>query len=159
GDSLVVRGNCTSAQNRLPVPAMIHLSDRIPLYEILVSIAHVLNHADKIVQNRVRVSGRAVELKLITHSGTSGGEIGSQGHVDLVENVIVEVVLVRSDSGLFEGIYAQSYDQGLRSIVVLVEECVHIRGVSRWIEDGQRGILMTGGKQRASSQGERGSHG
>jgi len=43
--------------------------------------------------------------------------------------------------------------------VVLVDECVHIRGVSWWIENGQGGILVAGAKKLASSQGKRGGRG
>jgi hypothetical protein len=66
--------------------------------------------------------------------------------VDLVQNVIVEVELVGFDPRFFERIYAQSHDKGLRSVVVLVDECVYIGSVGRRIEDGQRGVLMAGGK-------------
>ena len=71
---------------------------------------------------------------------------------------LVYCKLVRSDPRLFEWIDSKSYYEGLRSVVVLIDECVDISGVGRWIENGQRGILVAGGKQRASGQGKRGNH-
>ena len=155
---MVVRRNeDVTTQHSSPVPAMIDFCNRVGLDEVLVLVADVLDYTRKVLLNRVGVLRSAAKLEPVAQRGTSFGQIGAQRDVYLVQDVIVEVILVRSDPGFFEWIYAQSHDQGLRSVVVLVDECIYIGGVGRWIENGQRGILVAGGKYRTSSQGKRGS--
>ena len=89
---------------------MIHLRNCVPLDEILVGIVYILDYSCKVLQNRIAILGLAGELELIAKRGTSFGQVGAQRYVDLVQNVVVKVELVRADPWFFERIYAQSHD-------------------------------------------------
>src|SRR6185436_5694414 len=92
------------------------------------------------------------ELELIAEGSTAGGDVIAGGYVDLVKNVVVEVVLVRSDAGFLKRIDAERSHQRLDA-VYRPHKGINISGIGRGIKRDQRRIHVTGSQRRARNQG------
>jgi hypothetical protein len=96
----------------------------------LVRVADVLHDAEIRLKNRVSVLEAGSKAKLITQRRASGSYVRTERDVNLVEHVVVEVVLVRSNARLLVRVNAERQDQRLLSFL-LVDECINVGGVGR----------------------------
>src|SRR5688572_5031482 len=108
--ALVVRWNHTAAEQCFPVSAMVHFRDGVSLRQVLVRVANVLYDAEVRLKNRVLVFEVRNKAKLITQGCASSGHVGTERDVNLVENIVVEVVLVWSNSRLLVRVHAERED-------------------------------------------------
>jgi hypothetical protein len=81
------------------------------------------------LQNRVPVSECGIEFELVAQRGFARSYVVASGNVNLIEHVVVEVVLVWTDSGFFVRVHAERGDKTLYSVFVLHER-VNVCGVS-----------------------------
>ncbi len=159
GDALVVGRNDSCAEQRAHAGVMIQLGDSVGLGQILPGVTHVLNHTNVGLKDGVSVLVAGGKTELVAKRGAPGCPVASEGDVDLIEHVGVEVILVRPDARLFKGIDSQGGDQGFNAVFVL-NEGIDIGGVSRRVQGDQRGVHVAGSqgwcKKSPRHQGERG---
>jgi hypothetical protein len=93
---------------------------------------------------------------LIRNRVGPGREVGPSGDEDLVEDVVVEIVLVRSDARFLMGIDPEGDLQEFLA-AALGQERIDVGGVGGRVEGDERGIHVTRGEQgrhRRSRQSE-----
>jgi len=144
-NALIVGRNGTRSEHRPVVAlAMVHFGDGVGLHQVLVSVSDVLNDAKVRLQDRVPVPERGIEFELVAQGRFARDHIAAKSHVNLIEHVFIEVVLVWADAGLFVGIHAQRGNKALHSVSILHER-VNVRGVCCRIASDQRRVHVTGG--------------
>jgi hypothetical protein len=84
------------------------LSDAIPLRQILVRIVYILDGPEEGLGNRVVVLESCVELKQVSDGCLTLCEIVAGGDVDRIEDVVIEVLFVRTNARLFKRINCNS---------------------------------------------------
>src|SRR5438876_7221791 len=150
GNTLVVwRNGARSEQRTMIMLVMVHFRNAVGLYQVLISVSDVVDHPEVRLQNRIPVSERRVVFELVAERRCAESNVVPGGNVNLIEHVVIEVVLVRSDAGLFVWVHAQRGDKTLHSVFVLYER-VNVGGVGRRIANDQRRILVTGGLRRSN---------
>ena len=94
-----------------------------------------------------------VEAELVRDGRFAGSDVVAGRDVNLVEDVVVEVELVRSDPRFLEWVDAEGRDQRLRA-VGLSNERIDISGVGRVVERDEGCVHVTGraGCGRSSQQ-------
>src|SRR5207302_5657914 len=123
---------------------MIEFCDRVGLRQVLRSVAYILNHSEVGLQNCILIFIAGRETELITERGTPRCCIASHGNVNLIKHVRIEIVFVRSDAWLLEGINAERGYEGFDSVLIL-HKGIYVGGVGRGIQRDQRRVHMTGG--------------
>src|SRR5215472_16678902 len=107
---------------------MIHLRNSVGLYQVLVRIPDVVDDTKVRLQNRVLVLERRCECEFVAQRGLARSYVVTGGNVKLIEHVVIEVVLIWSDTGFFVGIDTQRSNKTLYSVFILHER-VNVRGV------------------------------
>jgi len=132
-DPLVVRGDDSRAENRAHPGCDHDLCHRVGLIKILVRVAIGLHDAEVRLQNGALILVMGRELELIDDRIVSDGEIGPLRDDDLVEHIVVEIVLVGTDTRFFERVNGEGDLKNLGA-GRLGYECVDVGLVGGWIE-------------------------
>ena len=100
--------------------------------------------------------------ELVSDGGITGGHIRSDREMDFVKDVIVEVILVRSNAGLLERIDRERYIEKFRG-AALGEEGIDVGRIRGRVQSNKRSIHVTGssgrGRGEQSQREERGAAG
>jgi hypothetical protein len=129
GNPLIVGRNGTSSKQRATVVlAMVHFSDGIRLHQVLSGVPDIVNDAKVRLQDCVPIPERRVKRELVAQRGSASSYVATGGNADLIEHVVIEVVLVWADAGLFVRVNAQRGNQAFYSVSILHER-VNVRGV------------------------------
>ncbi len=118
GVSLVVRGDDSASETSRTAAALVDPVHGVALDEILRGIADITDDAEIRLQNRVAVAIGRVELELIALRGAAFRHVLSGGDADLVEDVVVEVVLVRADARFLVRVDRQGRRQVFLSVTL-----------------------------------------
>ena len=106
-------------------PAPVDLRHGVTLQQILRIVAHFLDHAGERLQHRVRVARLGMEIEVVGDGGATRRQIIAQRHVNAVAHVVVEVVPVGSDAGLFERVHRHGRGQ-VRLALVVADERIDV---------------------------------
>ena len=77
-------------------------SDAISLRQILIRVVDIFDRPEEGLGNRVVVLDRGVELKQVADRRLALCEIRAGGDVDRVEDIVIEVVFVWTNTRLFK---------------------------------------------------------
>ena len=153
---LIVRRHDAAAERRLPSGAMVDLGDGVELRQVLRGIVDILDDAEIRLQDGLGVLEFRVEAELVRDGRFAGCDVVAGRDVNLVEDVVVEVELVRSNPRFLEWVDAEGGDQRLRP-VRLSNKRIDISGVGRVVERDEWRVHVTGraGCGRSSQQDSR----
>ena len=121
----------------------VDLVHRVALDEVLRRVADVGDHAEVRLQDRVAVPVGRVELELIGVGRATLRHVVSGGDANLVEDVVVEVVLVRTDARLLVRVDRERGGQILAA-EPLRDERVDVGRVRGIVQGDERRIHVTG---------------
>ena len=145
GDALVVGRNDACAQDGGPAMPVIDLGHAVGLCQVLRGVADILDNPEVRLKDRARVFVIGLETKLVTQRGFALRHVIADGDMDLVEDVVVEIVLVRSDARFLVRVNAKSSHQDFRP-VFLLHESVHIGRVRSRITGDQWRVHVARGE-------------
>src|SRR5260370_21092590 len=107
---------------------MDNFSDAIALRQILIRVVYIFDGPEEGLGNRVVVLERCVELKQIADSRFALCETRAGGDVDRVEDIVIEVVFVWTNTWLFKRVNCKRCSQ-VFDVTDLCDKGVDIRYV------------------------------
>src|SRR5262249_21053648 len=111
GVTLVVGRHHARTQYSCVTRAVVDLRYPVCLSQILIRIADILNYAEIRLKNRIDILEIGLEFESIGIGSATCSNVPTKSNMDFIPYVVIKIVFVWTDAGLFMGIDAESDDQ------------------------------------------------